>query len=483
MQACSRTCLVKLKPCLSTELLCMSKRVSVNKKAKITSSSTTIDIHEGWAEEGKKIHKETPSTPGHGSGPNLLRLRDFLLGTGLTRGFLAAKSRCACTTLLSHRHKLSNLSLTNYDGRKSVILMLARCRSAELNGWWWLLFGRWSRLPGLWWRLLGWCKLGCTLTSFTVRAGLIWQIRARMPAANTLETARPSQYGGCARAQCDDDECTCTGATWHSRPDPGDATRCPTRTIGPMLSARSRRQHTHTDARFTAYRRCGTRQSHSSSHTHAYARDPAVASTNNLDKNLKLTPNLRRLDVGSAPLLNYNLALVRASMVYVPAGCGLMPTSGRWSSMLVHSCTGSYKPDWANCFTGELRHEHANLHTGPSGRTCLTGDFHEHVHTVMSPSRRRFSRRTLRFRIPVVYEHNIIALRTRAIANLQNCFTTVQKSHVSSCCGLELISPIYCALVGLLLRRSPSLSHAYSRTCRSVVARCCRCCCCCYADL
>ncbi|CAB0044073.1 unnamed protein product, partial [Trichogramma brassicae] len=83
----------------------------------------------------------------------------------------------------------------------------------------------------------------------------------------------------------------------------------------------------------------------------------------------------------SAPLLNYNLALVRASMVYVPAGCGLMPTSGRWSSMLVHSCTGSCKPDWANCFTGELRHEHANLHTGPSGRTCLTGDFHEHVHT------------------------------------------------------------------------------------------------------
>ncbi|CAB0043205.1 unnamed protein product [Trichogramma brassicae] len=102
----------------------------------------------------------------------------------------------------------------------------------------------------------------------------------------------------------------------------------------PMLSARSRRQHTHTDALFTAYRRCGTRQSHSSSHTHAYARDPAVASTNNLDKNLKLTPNLRRLDVGSAPLLNYTLALVRASMVYVPAGCGLMPTSGRWSSML-----------------------------------------------------------------------------------------------------------------------------------------------------
>ncbi|CAB0028653.1 unnamed protein product [Trichogramma brassicae] len=110
----------------------------------------------------------------------------------------------------------------------------------------------------------------------------------------------------------------------------------------PMLSARSRRQHTHTDALFTAYRRCGTRQSHSSPHTHAYARDPAVASTNNLDKNLKLTPNLRRLDVGLAPLLNYNLALVRASMVYVPAGCGLMPTSGRWSSMLVHSCTGSY---------------------------------------------------------------------------------------------------------------------------------------------
>ncbi|CAB0040696.1 unnamed protein product [Trichogramma brassicae] len=149
----------------------------------------------------------------------------------------------------------------------------------------------------------------------------------------------------------------------------------------PMRSARCRRQHTHSDALFTAYRRCGTRQSHSSSHTHAYARDPAVASTNNLDKNLKLTPNLRRLDVGSAPLLNYNLALVRASMVYVPAGCGLMPTSGRWSSMLVLSCTGSYKPDWANCFTGELRHEHANLHTGPSGRTCLTGDFHEHVHT------------------------------------------------------------------------------------------------------
>ncbi|CAB0035459.1 unnamed protein product [Trichogramma brassicae] len=117
----------------------------------------------------------------------------------------------------------------------------------------------------------------------------------------------------------------------------------------PMLSARSRRPHTHSDALFTAYRRCGTRQSHSSSHTHAYTRDPAVASTNNLDKNLKLTPNLRRLDVGSAPLLNYNLALVRASMVYVPAGCGLMPTSGRWSSMLVHSCTGSYKPDWANC--------------------------------------------------------------------------------------------------------------------------------------
>ncbi|CAB0043557.1 unnamed protein product, partial [Trichogramma brassicae] len=129
----------------------------------------------------------------------------------------------------------------------------------------------------------------------------------------------------------------------------------------PMLSARSRRQHTHTDALFTAYRRCGTRQSHSNSHTHAYARDPAVASTNNLDKNLKITPNLRRLDVGSAPLLNYTLALVRASMVYVPAGCGLMPTSGRWSSMLVHSCTGSYKPDWANCFTGELRHEHANF--------------------------------------------------------------------------------------------------------------------------
>ncbi|CAB0037535.1 unnamed protein product [Trichogramma brassicae] len=161
------------------------------------------------------------------------------------------------------------------------------------------------------------------------------------------------------------------------------------------------------------------------------------------------------------------LPLVRASMVYVPAGCGLMPTSGRWYSMLVHSCTGSYKPDWANCFTGELRHEHAKLHTGPSGRTCLTGDFHEHVHTVISPSRRRFSRRTLRFRISVVYEHNTIALRTRAIANLQTAFTAVQKSHVSSCCGLELICrDLLCVGRSAIPPLSVSLARIRRRTCR-----------------
>ncbi|CAB0043192.1 unnamed protein product [Trichogramma brassicae] len=235
----------------------------------------------------------------------------------------------------------------------------------------------------------------------------------------------------------------------------------------PMLSARSRRQHTHTDALFTAYRRCGTRQSHSNSHTHAYARDPAVASTNNLDKNLKLTPNLRRLDVGSAPLLNYTLALVRASMVYVPAGCGLMPTSGRWSSMLVHSCTGSYKPDWANCFTGELRHEHANLHTGPSGRTCLTGDFHEHVHTVTSPSRRRFSRRTLRF----VFLSSPSTTQSHFAHGLsltsKTAFTTVQRSHVSSCCGLELICrDLLCVGRSAIAPLSVSLARIRRRTCR-----------------
>ncbi|CAB0041822.1 unnamed protein product [Trichogramma brassicae] len=119
---------------------------------------------------------------------------------------------------------------------------------------------------------------------------------------------------------------------------------------------------------------------------------------------------------------------------------------------------------------GELRHEHANLHTGPSGRTCFTGDFHEHVHTVMSPSRRRFSRRTLRFRIPVVYEHNTIALRTRAIANLQTAFTTVQKSHVSSCCGLELICcDLLCACRSAAAPLSVSLArippHVPKRRC------------------
>ncbi|CAB0040662.1 unnamed protein product [Trichogramma brassicae] len=64
-------------------------------------------------------------------------------------------------------------------------------------------------------------------------------------------------------------------------------------------------------------------------HTQSHARDPAVASANNLAITLKLTPSLRRLGVGSAPLLGSKLALVRASISCVRRRCVPLPTSGR----------------------------------------------------------------------------------------------------------------------------------------------------------
>ncbi|CAB0039432.1 unnamed protein product [Trichogramma brassicae] len=185
---------------------------------------------------------------------------------------------------------------------------------------------------------------------------------------------RPSQYGGCARDLCDDGECTCTGATWHSHADLGDAFRLLPRAICldaiPARMSNVTRTPILRSLRVAAAILAGRAQlTHTHNHTPAtrQSRRPITSQIT-----LKLTPSLRRLGVGSAPLLGSKLALVRASISCVRRRCVPLPTSGRRCQIVyarVHYFTQA-------CTSPAGRPaSRARIITSPCGRSCLTANY------------------------------------------------------------------------------------------------------------
>ncbi|CAB0041946.1 unnamed protein product, partial [Trichogramma brassicae] len=240
--------------------------------------------------------------------------------------------------------------------------------------------------------------------------------------------------------------------------------------------------HTHTNALSLRYRPLGTRQSHSSSqHTRIRrATRPELADRpiTSIRTDLKLTSNLRRALTSDR---------LRCSSIIKPSsgsarwctcrrGCGLMPTSGDgiqcWMQHSVHWLCTSRLGELFSRRTAS-RHEPRKITHKPFwGELASRATVTSTCHNSNKPSRRRFSRRTLRFRISVVYgaQHNrTFALGLSLTSKL--LLLPWQKSHVSSCCGLELICAIIVASAGMLFRRSSVSSRTMSRR-RSAVTRC-----------
>ncbi|CAB0030724.1 unnamed protein product [Trichogramma brassicae] len=142
--------------------------------------------------------------------------------------------------------------------------------------------------------------------------------------------------------------------------------------------------------------------SHARAHTHTHT--PATRQSRRPITSqiiLKLTPSLRRLGVesapligcnsalddGSAPLLSYNLALVRASMMHVPTAAVLCPRLGDdikyWCPRALaytspagrtvsRARTKIHWPDWANLASRANFHEHVHNSNKPFWATICT---------------------------------------------------------------------------------------------------------------